>query len=63
MDKGLDIEDFDAFFNMRCKFWEESRDRALAEKARNQGRELGHKIVREKTHVVYPYPARSVSAG
>ena len=63
MDKGLDIKDSDAFFNMRSKFWEESRDRALAEKARNEGRELGHKIVREKIHVVYPYPARSVSAG
>ncbi len=63
MDKGLDIEDFDAVFNMRMKFWEESRDRPLTEKARNEGRELGHKIEREKTHIVYPYPARSVSAG
>ncbi len=63
MDKGLDIEDFDAFFNMRTRFWEESRDRALTEKESNAGGELGHKIEREKTHVVYPYPARSVSTG
>lgn len=30
--RGFDIENFDAFFNMRRKFWEESRDKGLSEK-------------------------------
>ena len=32
MGKGIDIEDFDAFFNMRGRFWIENRERALTEK-------------------------------
>ncbi len=36
MGKGLDIEYFDAFFNMRGRFYLESRDRALAKRGRNR---------------------------
>ncbi len=36
MRRGLDIENSDAFFSMRGKFWQESRDRALAEKERKK---------------------------
>lgn len=36
MGKGLDIEYSDAFFNMRRRFYLESRDRALAERGRNR---------------------------
>ena len=36
MDRGLDYEDSDAFFSMRRMSWEESRDRALAEKEANE---------------------------
>jgi len=32
MGKDLDIEDSDAFFNMRMRFWEQSRQWAVAEK-------------------------------
>jgi hypothetical protein len=32
MGRDFDIWDSDAFFSMRRKFWEESRDRALADK-------------------------------
>ena len=32
MDKGLDIEYSDAFFNMRRGFWERSRNSELADK-------------------------------
>jgi hypothetical protein len=35
MGKGLDIEDSDAFFNMRRRFWEQARDRPMAEKERD----------------------------
>ena len=60
MDKGLDIEDFDAFFSMRGSFWIESRDRALAERERNEpfsqksqeARELGRSPEREKRQSV-----------
>jgi len=60
MDKGLDIEDSDTFFSMRGSFWVESRDRALAEKERNEtfsqksqeARELGQSPEREKRQVV-----------
>ena len=73
MDRGLDIEDSDAFFNMRSKFWIESRDKALAEKERNkpfseksqEGWELGQNIEGEKRHIVNTHPAtaRTVSSG
>ena len=73
MGRGLDIEDSDAFFNMRSKFWIESRDKALAEKERNkpfskksqEGWELGQNIEREKRYIVNPHPAtaRTVSSG
>lgn len=36
MRRDLDIENSDAFFNMRSEFWQESRDMALAEKERNK---------------------------
>ena len=36
MGKGLDMEYSDAFFNMRRRFYLESRDRALAERGRNR---------------------------
>lgn len=36
MGKGLDIEYSDAFFNMRRRFYLESRDRALAKRGRNR---------------------------
>lgn len=56
MDKGFDIEDSDTFFSMRGSFWAESRDRALAEKERNEpfsrkskeARELGQSPEKEK---------------
>lgn len=32
MSQDITIQIIDAFFNMRGRFWEESRDRALAEK-------------------------------
>ena len=71
MDKGLDIEDFDAFFSMRGSFWIESRDRALAERERNEpfsqksqeARELGQSPEREKRQVVYPDLAPSQAIG
>ena len=73
MDRGLDIEDSDAFFNMRGKFWIESRDKALAEKERNkpfseksqEGWELGQNIEGEKRYTVNTHPAtaRTVSSG
>jgi len=72
MDKGLDIEDFDAFFSMRGNFWVESRDRALAERERNEpfsqksqeARELGQSPEREKRQAVYPdlAPSRAIGA-
>ena len=72
MDKGLDIENSDAFFSMRGRFWVESRDRALAEKEPNEAfsqisqeaRELGQSIEREKRQVVYPdlAPSRAIGA-
>lgn len=60
MDKGLDIENSDAFFSMRGRFWVESRDRALAEKEPNEAfsqisqeaRELGQSLESEKRQVV-----------
>ncbi len=36
MGKDLGIENSDAFFSMRGKFWQESKDRALAEKERKK---------------------------
>ena len=36
MARGLDIEDSDASFNMRRRFWAESRDKALADKKWNE---------------------------
>ena len=73
MDKGIDIEDFDAFFSMRGSFWVESRDRALAEKERNEpfsqkfqkAGELGQSPEREEERqVVYPdlAPSRAIGA-
>ena len=71
MDKGIDIEDFDAFFSMRGSFWVESRDRALAERERNEpfsqksheARESGQSPEREKRQVVYPDPDPSRAIG
>ncbi len=71
MDKGLDIKDYDAFFSMRGSFWVESRDRALAEKERNEpfsqksqeARELGQSPEREKRQVVSPDLAPSPAIG
>lgn len=36
MGRDFDIWDSDAFFSMRSKFWEESRDRALADKEHDE---------------------------
>ncbi len=71
MDKGLDIEDSGALFSMRGSVWVESRDRALAEKERNEpfsqksqeARELGQSPEREKRQVVYPDPDPSPAIG
>lgn len=60
MDKGLEIEDSNAFFSMRGSFWVESRARALAEKERNEpcsqksqeARELDQSPEREKRQAV-----------
>ena len=72
MDKGLYIEDSEAFFNMRGSFWAESRDRALAEREHNEpfsqktqeAKELGQSPEREKRQVVYPdlAPSRAIGA-
>ncbi len=72
MDKGLDIENSDAFFSMRGRFWVESRDRALAEKEPNEAfsqisqeaRELDQSIEREKRQAVYLdlTPSRAIGA-
>jgi hypothetical protein len=71
MDKGLDIKDSDVFFSMRGSFWVESRDRALAEKERNEpfsqksqeARELGQSPERDKRQVVCPDLAPSPAIG
>jgi len=70
MGKGIDIEDSDAFFNMRRRFWVDSRDRALAEKKPNkpssQQSQRADKSAQnkgsEKRYVVYPHLAAARSA-
>lgn len=64
MGRGLDIEDSDAFFNMRRRFWEESRDRALAKKEQNkpfiqqsqEGSKLAQSIEIEKSYGIAGRP-------
>jgi hypothetical protein len=53
MGKGLHIEYSDAFFNMRRRFYLESRDRALAHRRRNrslsqQAQEIGESAENRK---------------
>ena len=67
MSQHLEIEGSDAFFNMRGRFWEESRDRALAEI--DQLKPLIRKIQEKQElnpdkeieeRIVTPAPARAV---
>lgn len=73
MARGLDIEDSDASFNMRRRFWAESRDKALADKEWNElfsqssqeGGELGEDMEKGKSQGVQPQPmpARTAAIG
>lgn len=73
MVRGLDIEDSDASFNMRRRFWAESRDKALADKEWNElfsqssqeGGELGEDMEKGKSQGVQPQPmpARTAAIG
>ena len=73
MARGLDIEDSDAPFNMRSRFWAESRDKALADKEWNElfskrSQECGESVEgmeKGKSQGVHPepMPARTVAIG
>jgi len=54
MGKGIYIEDSDTLFNMRGSFWQESRDRELAEKGRESAG-LGQDKEREKIRGLHPH--------
>jgi|LGVD01.1.fsa_nt_gb hypothetical protein len=70
MSQDIAIQITDAFLNMRGRFWEESRDRALAKKRQTKAfrRQLKKKWElkpdkERKECNVMPAPARAVSAG
>lgn len=70
MSHDIAIQITDSFFNMRGRFWEESRDRALAEKRQIKAfkRKLKEKWElkpdkERKECNVMPVPARAVSDG
>lgn len=73
MVRGLDIEDSDASFNMRRRFWAESRDKALADKEwyelfSKRSQECGESVEgmeKGKSQGVQPepIPARSAAIG
>ena len=73
MARGLDIEDSDASFNMRRRFWAESRDKALADKEWNEllskrSQECGESVEgmeKGKSQGVQPepMPARTAASG
>ena len=73
MARGLDIEDSDASFNMRRRFWAESRDKALADKEWNElfsqsSQECGESVEgmeKGKSQGVQPepIPARTAAIG
>lgn len=54
MGKGINIEDSDAFFSMRGSFWQESRDRELAEKG-HEAAGLDQDKEREKIGFLHPH--------
>ena len=73
MARGLDIEDSDASFNMRRRFWADSRDKALADKEWNElfskrSQECGESVEgmeKGKSQGVQaePIPARTAAIG
>ncbi|MBW1716075.1 MAG: hypothetical protein JRJ77_09655 [Deltaproteobacteria bacterium] len=73
MVRGLDIEDSDASFNMRGRFWAESRAKALADKERNElfskkSQECGESVEgmeKGESQEVHPepMPARTAAIG
>jgi hypothetical protein len=62
MSKGIYVEDSDVFFNMRGSFWQESRDRELAEKGR-EGAGLGQDKEREKIRFLHHVSPVRIATG